>query len=108
MTARSAWRSWRDLFAARTGRRAFYMVLVATMVWLAVLASGGARSTTAGFGTGLAWYRYLYTQAWAIARYVRLLFWPSGLIYDYGQEPLAGPARRARPHPAGRASAPRR
>ncbi|HEY5062670.1 MAG TPA: tetratricopeptide repeat protein, partial [Gemmatimonadaceae bacterium] len=84
--------SWRELFAARTGRRVFYMVLVATMAWLAVLASSGARSTTAGFGTGLAWYRYLYTQAWAIARYVRLLFWPSGLIYDYGQEPLTGPA----------------
>jgi protein O-mannosyl-transferase len=84
--------SWREQFGARTGRRAFYMVLIATMAWVVVLAAGGARSTTAGFGTGLAWYRYLYTQAWAIARYVRLLFWPRGLIYDYGQEPLTGPA----------------
>ena len=84
--------SWRDLFTALTGRRAFYIALVATAAWLLVLVSSGARSTTAGFGTGLAWYRYLYTQAWAITRYVRLLFWPSGLIYDYGQEPLTGPA----------------
>ncbi len=82
--------SWKALVTRPVGRRWFYAALVVTAVWLAVLVGGGARSTTAGFDTGLAWYRYLYTQCWAIARYLRLLIVPAGLIYDYGQEPITG------------------
>jgi tetratricopeptide (TPR) repeat protein len=82
--------SWKALVSGPAVRRWFYAALICTMLWLAVLVGGGARSTTAGFETGLPWYRYLYTQAWAIGRYLRLLIVPSGLIYDYGQEPVAG------------------
>jgi len=46
---------------------------------MAVIVSSGARDATVGFGGALSVPRYLYTQAWAISRYLRLLFWPSDL-----------------------------
>ncbi len=32
----------------------------------------------------------MYTQAWAIPHYVRLIFWPDQLTLDYGQRPITG------------------
>ena len=57
------------------------------IVVISILA--GARSQSVGFGLGVPWYQYFYTQAWAIARYLRLLVWPSGLTFDYGERPVA-------------------
>ena len=33
---------------------------------------GGARSNTVGFSSGITWYQYLYSQAWAISHYLKL------------------------------------
>jgi tetratricopeptide (TPR) repeat protein len=82
--------SWKEIISRRAGRVWFYAALVATAAWLALLVAAGARSTTVGSNAALTWYAYLYTQAWAIARYLWLLIWPSSLIYDYGQEAITG------------------
>ena len=46
----------------------------------------GGRADSAGFTLGLPWYRYLYSQGWAIAHYLLLMVWPSDLRFDYGLE----------------------
>jgi len=79
--------SWRTLFATR---RLFYAALFATLIPLAVIVSGGARSDSVGFTHGIAWYEYLYSQGWAIARYVKLALWPDRLTYDYGSDAIHG------------------
>jgi tetratricopeptide (TPR) repeat protein len=81
--------SWSALFA-NVGRRNFYIALgVATA--LAVLSVGAnARTESVGFNLGITWYEYAYTQAWAIARYLRLLVLPVGLTFDYGQHAVRG------------------
>ena len=38
----------------------------------------------------MAWDGYLYTQCWAIAHYLRLMFWPRGLSVDYGTQLITG------------------
>ncbi|MDB4878090.1 MAG: hypothetical protein JWM41_4536 [Gemmatimonadetes bacterium] len=81
--------SWKELWANRA-RRWLYAALVAATIWLAVLVSGGARSDTVGFGLGVTWYQYLYSQAWAISHYITLLILPADLTYDYGQDPVTG------------------
>jgi len=66
-------------------RRGLYLALVSSWLCLAflVLRTGG-RGGTAGFGVGVSPWRYALTQCWAIACYLRLTFWPSPLIFDYG------------------------
>ena len=83
--------SWRELLGARDGRPWFYLVLVTTSAWLISLVLTGARASTVGFHLGITWPQYLYSQAWAIARYIQLAFWPSHLTFDYGQDPIHGP-----------------
>jgi tetratricopeptide (TPR) repeat protein len=74
--------SFREAWRRRTG---FYLTLTATwvvaggLVWL-----GGARGGTAGFGTGASAWRYALTQCVAVIHYLRLAFWPSPLVFDYG------------------------
>jgi len=81
------WRSpWRN-----RGRRLLYMALFATDLYAIALIVGGSRGTTIGFDRGVTWQAYLYTQAWAIPHYVRLLLWPDGLTFDYGRTPIHGP-----------------
>ena len=72
-----------------TERRRLYGGLAATSLIVAVSVMSQARSHSVGFGLGLPWYEYFYTQAWAIARYLRILVWPSGLTFDYGERPVA-------------------
>ena len=38
----------------------------------------------------MTWYQYLYTQCWAIARYLRLAAWPNALSIDYGYRTIHG------------------
>ncbi len=82
-------RSWRELVAERE-RRIFYgaLVLSAAIVVGSVLSR--ARYTTVGFNLGITWYEYFYTQCWAIAHYLRLMFWPNALNFDYGEQPVRG------------------
>ncbi len=82
--------SWTTLRS--TGRVWLYLALVATCALSVGLIAGGSRGKTVGFHLGIAWYEYLYSQAWAIGRYVRLFFWPSALTFDYGAAPVRGPA----------------
>ena len=81
--------SWRTLFAQRA-RLWFYAALLATLGVLAALIAAGGRADSVGFSLGLPWYRYLYSQAWAIAHYLILLVWPRDLRFDYGDQPIGG------------------
>ncbi|HEY3934033.1 MAG TPA: tetratricopeptide repeat protein [Gemmatimonadales bacterium] len=83
--------AWRELRApALRARGWFYAALWATVLLLVALMMSAPRGNSAGFHGGITWYQYLYTQAWAIARYLRLVFWPSGLSLDYGASPITG------------------
>ena len=67
-------------------RRGSYLALASC--WLAMAGFawlGGARSGTAGFGSGVSWWAYALTQARAVALYIRLSLWPHPLIGDYGR-----------------------
>ena len=79
--------SWRSMF---TRRRWFYPSLFATMLVVISGVAANARFGTAGFGSGISSYSYLYSQAWAIAHYLRLVILPTALTFDYGQQPIAG------------------
>jgi tetratricopeptide (TPR) repeat protein len=81
--------SWRELFADRR-RRWFYVALVATLGLVAALIAAGGRADSVGFSLGIPWYRYLYSQAWAIAHYLVLMVWPRDLRFDYGSHPVGG------------------
>jgi protein O-mannosyl-transferase len=81
--------SWRELGNDRA-RRWFYVGLFATLAILAALIAGGGRADSVGFGLGLPWYSYLYSQGWAIAHYLKLLVWPTDLRLDYGSAPVRG------------------
>jgi tetratricopeptide (TPR) repeat protein len=68
-------------------RPVYYASLFATWIILAVLIVEGPRWRSAGFSSGISPWTYLLNQAPMIARYLRLVFWPTGLVLDYG-EPL--------------------
>jgi tetratricopeptide (TPR) repeat protein len=71
--------------AAWRRRRRLYLGLAATWLLLAYLVLGSDhRGGTAGFDSGLAWWRYAATQARAILLYLRLAVWPRPLVFDYG------------------------
>jgi len=72
---RAAWQARGRLHAALFGS----WILVAALV-----AASGSRGSTVGFGSKVAWADYAWTQIEAIAQYLRLVFWPSPLIFDYG------------------------
>jgi len=80
--------SWRALAGRRDGRVWWYGLLAATGIWRVALSAGTSRNGTAGFATGIHWYEYLYSQGWAIPRYLRLMVWPNDLVIDYGVRPL--------------------
>jgi protein O-mannosyl-transferase len=82
--------SWREVIGLGGVRPWFYAALAVTCVIPVASVVSGARSSTAGFGRGMAWYQYLLSQGWAIPHYVRLLVWPRGFTFDYGQAPVAG------------------
>jgi tetratricopeptide (TPR) repeat protein len=72
--------------AALRGRAPLYCLLAATWGVLALLVlSTHGRGGTAGFATGVAWWRYALAQGPAIAHYLRLCVWPHPLVFDYGR-----------------------
>lgn len=81
--------SWREV-ARNGGRWWFYPALLLTTLVIVVGIASDARFGTVGFASGMAWYEYLYSQAWAVAHYLRLVVWPSGLTFDYGQRAVTG------------------
>jgi protein O-mannosyl-transferase len=82
------WMSWKQVLVG--GRAWFYLALCATSAWLIALIASGPRNATVGLHLGMAWYTYMYSQAWAILHYVQLFFWPTGLSLDYGRAPVTG------------------
>lgn len=82
-------RSWREL-ATGGDRSWFYGLLACTSALVIALVASNARFDTVGFGLGISWYGYLYSQAWAILHYLRLVAWPDQLTFDYGQRPIIG------------------
>ena len=73
--------SFREAFRRRWK---FYLGLAASWLPLAALLWWGPRSATAGFSVGVTPWTYLLNQSVMIARYLRLAFWPRGLVLDYG------------------------
>ena len=67
-------------------RRGYYLALGGTWLLLGWLLrqSGGNRSGSAGFGTGVSWGAYLLTQFPAIVHYLVLSVWPHPLVFEYG------------------------
>jgi len=67
-------------------RRGLYLALGSTWILLGWLVVGtGGRGGTAGFGSGVTWWAYGFTQFRAVAHYLRLSFWPHPLVADYGR-----------------------
>jgi tetratricopeptide (TPR) repeat protein len=56
-----------------------------TQVGLAL--SVGTRGYSAGYGAGLGWMEYAFSQFPAIVRYLALTVWPHPLVLDYGDRP---------------------
>jgi len=74
--------SFKEAFRCRLRVHA---ALAATWLLLAFLViSSHGRGGTAGSGAGVEAWRYGLTQFQAIARYLRLCFWPHPLVFDYG------------------------
>jgi tetratricopeptide (TPR) repeat protein len=82
-------RSWSEVLSDRA-RRALYAGLAATTSIVIVYVAAGVRTHSVGFHLGVTWHQYLFTQAWAVTRYLRLLVWPVGLTLDYGDAPVGG------------------
>ena len=67
-------------------RRGFYAALAATWILLGGLlaSTGGNRGGSAGLGVDISWWDYVLTQFPALVHYVRLSFWPTPLVFEYG------------------------
>jgi tetratricopeptide (TPR) repeat protein len=79
-------------------RRWAYAGLGASWLVLPILViSTHGRGGTAGFGSGVSWWRYAQTQFPAIVHYLRLCLWPSPLVFDYGSA-LAAQSLRIAPY----------
>ncbi len=75
-------------------RRGFYLALAGSWAFLALLMGlAGGRGGTAGFGLAISPLAYACTQCEAIVHYLRLVFWPQNLVFDYGNWPqTTGPS----------------
>ncbi len=62
----------------------FYSCLAMSWIALAYLLVLQPRAGSTGFSTGVAPWTYLLNQAHMVARYLRLAFWPSDLVVNYG------------------------
>jgi len=78
--ARALRERWR-LYAALAGT---WLVLV-VLVW-----TNHGRGGSAGLGSPIDSWTYFLTQCGAIPRYVGLVFWPVGLVFDHGMPTVSG------------------
>jgi tetratricopeptide (TPR) repeat protein len=74
--------------AAWQRHRRLHLGLMATWLLLAWLVggTGGNRGGSIGFGVAIPWWQYALSQFRAVAMYLKLAFWPSPLVFDYGTE----------------------
>jgi tetratricopeptide (TPR) repeat protein len=73
-----------DVPEAVRHRSRLYGGLVLTWLVLAYLIAPGPRSGSAGFSAGVGPWTYMVNQAVMIVRYLRLTFWPTSLVINYG------------------------
>ncbi|MEM9291269.1 MAG: tetratricopeptide repeat protein [Acidobacteriota bacterium] len=79
--------SWRRALSLRP---AFYGLLASSWALLAVLVLGSSRDRSVSFSYAeLTPVDYLLTQAGVILHYLRLAIWPSPLVVDYDDWPIA-------------------
>jgi tetratricopeptide (TPR) repeat protein len=81
--------------AAWKERKGFYLSLAMTwglLGWLLLGQGGANRGGTAGFNERIPWWQYLFTQFYAIVRYLKLSVWPHPLVFDYGTYLVVNPA----------------
>lgn len=79
--------AWRARWRLHVGLMGSWLVL-GYLVW-----STHGRGGTAGFGLAVTPLQYALTQGPALLRYLRLVFWPSDLVFDYGMHiARSGPA----------------
>jgi Flp pilus assembly protein TadD len=75
--------TFRDAWRRRGG---YYAALGGTWLVLLALLWSSPRGDSAGFaGASISPWTYLLNQSHMIARYLRLAFWPRGLVLDYGE-----------------------
>ena len=65
-------------------RRGVYAALASSWIVLGALMQSGPRAAVGGFQTGVSSWTYLLNQALVITDYLRLAFWPRGLVVFYG------------------------
>ena len=65
-------------------RRWLYAGLAATWIILTLLVAPGPRSHSAGLSSGVTPWIYLLNQPRMLLTYLRLSFWPTALVADYG------------------------
>jgi tetratricopeptide (TPR) repeat protein len=76
----------RGLAAVIGRRRGYYLALASTWVLLGYLViANHDRGGTTGHQQGLTPAIYMLSQCHAITVYLKLAFWPSPLVFDYGQ-----------------------
>jgi tetratricopeptide (TPR) repeat protein len=79
-------------------RWGLWLALPATWALLVlVFRLSGSRGGSAGFGLGMTVWQYARTQFGCIIHYLRLVFWPSPLVLDYGY-PVASSAAEIVPY----------
>jgi tetratricopeptide (TPR) repeat protein len=78
--------------AAWRARRGYYLALAGSWLVLGALVFAHAgRGGSAGFGTDISAWHYVLTQCQALLHYLRLAFWPAGLVFDYGTPMVTDP-----------------
>jgi Flp pilus assembly protein TadD len=82
--------SWMALGKPGGGRRWAYLAMWCACIVTFAIFEAGSRGDAAAFGIDMPWYRYFYTQCWAIGRYLWLVVWPHALTPDYGFRPIGG------------------
>jgi tetratricopeptide (TPR) repeat protein len=70
--------------AALRLRRLYYGGLATTWLLLAYLLTTGLYDRHVGWDLGVDWSHYALTQSQAVLVYLRVILWPSSLVFDYG------------------------
>ena len=68
-------------------RRVLYLSLGATWIVLLVLmVASRIHARGVGYGFNFAWHEYVRIESTAVLHYLRLAFYPFGLVFDYGED----------------------
>jgi tetratricopeptide (TPR) repeat protein len=78
--------------AAWRARARLYLGLAATsLVLFALFATSGMGDRSIGYPAGRSWFDYPRVETGVLLHYFRLGFWPSPLVFDYGEEVAVPP-----------------